>query len=68
MQARARATNKVTFKILYYYRTMLKKEDKILIRTAMMEYRNLLFKTFHGTDEEKNRIAHVNKFLRNWQT
>ena len=47
---------------------MLKKEDKVLIRTAMMEYRNLLFKTFHGTDEEKNRIARVNKLLRNWQT
>ena len=47
---------------------MLKKEDKILIRTAMMEYRNILFKTFHGTDEEKNRIAHVNKLLRTWQT
>ena len=46
---------------------MLKKEDKILIRTAMMEYRNILFKTFHGKDDEKAKIAQVNKFLQNWK-
>jgi len=46
---------------------MLKKEEKIIIRTSLMEYRNLLFKTFHGTDEEKNRIAMVNKILQNWK-
>ena len=46
---------------------MLKKEDKILIRTAMMEYRNLLFKTFHGKDDEKERITHVNRFLQSWK-
>ena len=46
---------------------MLKKEEKVIIRTALMEYRNLLFKTFYGTDEEKNRIATVNKLLQNWK-
>ena len=45
---------------------MLKKEEKVIIRTAL-EYRNLLFKTFHGTDEEKTRIATVNKLLQNWK-
>ena len=46
---------------------MLKKEEKIIIRTALMEYRSLLFKTFHGTEDEKNRIAMVNKLLQNWK-
>ncbi len=46
---------------------MLKKEEKILIRTSLLEYRNLLFKTFHGTDEEKARIARLNKLLQNWK-
>lgn len=46
---------------------MLKKEEKVLIRTALMEFRNLLFKTFHGTDEEKARIAAVNKLLQTWK-
>ena len=46
---------------------MLKKEEKVIIRTALMEYRNLWVKTFHGTDEEKTRIAMVNKLLQNWK-
>lgn len=46
---------------------MLKREDKILIRTALMEYRNLLFKAFHGTDEEKAKIAQLNKLLQSWK-
>lgn len=46
---------------------MLKKEEKVLIRTALMEYRYLLFKTYHGTDEEKARIAQLNKLLQNWK-
>ena len=46
---------------------MLKKEEKVIIRTALMEYRYLLFKTCHGTDEEKTRIATVNKLLQNWK-
>jgi len=46
---------------------MLKKEEKALIRTALMEYRNLLFKAFHGTAEEKARIASVNKLLQTWK-
>lgn len=46
---------------------MLKKEERLLIRTSLMEYRNILFKTYHGTDEEKGRIAQVNKLLQNWK-
>ncbi|HHX14980.1 MAG TPA: hypothetical protein GX724_02315 [Fibrobacter sp.] len=46
---------------------MLKKEEKLLVRTALMEYRNLLFKAFHGTAEEKARIAQVNKLLQTWK-
>lgn len=46
---------------------MLKKEEKITIRTALMEYRNLLFKTFHGDEAEKAKIAQVNKLLQNWK-
>jgi hypothetical protein len=46
---------------------MLKHEDKILIRTALMEYRYLLFKTYHGTEDEKEQIAHVNKVLQGWK-
>lgn len=46
---------------------MLKKDDKVLIRTALMEYRYLLFKTYHGTEEEKSRIAQVNKLLQAWK-
>ena len=46
---------------------MLKKEEKILIRTSLMEYRNLLFKAFHGTDSEKKRIAQLNKLLQSWK-
>ncbi|MCF0224785.1 MAG: hypothetical protein HUK20_11000 [Fibrobacter sp.] len=46
---------------------MLKKEDKTLIRTALMEYRYLLFKTYHGTEDEKSRIAQVNKLLQTWK-
>lgn len=39
----------------------------MLIRSALMEYRNLLFKAFHGTDDEKARIAQLNKLLQNWR-
>ena len=46
---------------------MLKKEEKLLIRTALLEYRNLLFKTYHGLDEEKSKIAQVNKLLQSWK-
>ena len=46
---------------------MLKREEKILIRTALMEYRNLLFKAFHGTAEEKARIGQLNKLLQSWK-
>ncbi|MCQ2098616.1 MAG: hypothetical protein MJY87_11840 [Fibrobacter sp.] len=46
---------------------MLKKEEKVLIRTALMEYRALLFKTYHGTEEEKARIAQLNKLMKNWK-
>ena len=46
---------------------MLKREEKLLIRTALMEYRNLLFKAFKGTAEEKGRIARVNKLLQGWK-
>jgi hypothetical protein len=46
---------------------MLKKDEKILIRTALMEYRNLLFKAFHGTADEKARIAKVNRLLQTWK-
>jgi len=46
---------------------MLKKDEKLLIRTALMEYRNLLFKAFKGTAEEKARIARVNKLLQTWK-
>ena len=42
---------------------MLKKEEKVIIRTALMEYRNLLFKAFHGTDEEKERMEKYNTEL-----
>ena len=46
---------------------MLKQDDKIIIRTALMEYRYLLFKTYHGTEDEKSQIAKVNKVLQNWK-
>ena len=46
---------------------MLKKEEKLLIRTALMEYRNLLFKAFKGTADEKSLIARVNKLLQTWK-
>jgi ABC-type hemin transport system ATPase subunit len=46
---------------------MLKKEDRILIRTSLTEYRNLLFKAFKGTEEEKLQIARVNRLLQNWK-
>ena len=46
---------------------MLKQEDKVLIRTALMEYRYLLFKTYHGIDDEKSRIAQLNKVLKTWR-
>jgi ABC-type hemin transport system ATPase subunit len=46
---------------------MLKKEDKILIRSSLIEYRNLLFRAFSGTEEEKVRIARVNRLLQNWK-
>lgn len=48
-------------------KTMLKQEEKVLIRTALMEYRYLLFKTYHGTDDEKSRISQVNKLLQSWK-
>ncbi|MCQ2063083.1 MAG: hypothetical protein MJY99_07065 [Fibrobacter sp.] len=46
---------------------MLKKEDKQLIRDALMEYRSTLFNSFHGTDEEKQKLAHLNKLLQSWK-
>lgn len=46
---------------------MLKKEEKLLIRTALMEYRNQLFKAFKGNMDEKIRIAKVNKLLQTWK-
>ena len=46
---------------------MLKKEEKVIIRTALMEYRNLLFKAFHGKKKKKERIATVNKLLQTWK-
>jgi len=46
---------------------MLKAEEKTLIRTALMEYRTLLFKVFKGTADEKARIAKVNKLLQAWK-
>lgn len=46
---------------------MLKKEDRVLIRTALMEYRNTMFKSFHGLDEEKKMIANINHILQNWK-
>jgi hypothetical protein len=46
---------------------MLKKEERILIRTSLMEYRNLLFKTFKGTEEEKQQIARINRLLQSWK-
>lgn len=46
---------------------MLKKEEKILIRTALIEYRYLLFKTYHGTEDEKSRIMQLNKLLMSWK-
>ncbi|NLB62591.1 MAG: hypothetical protein GX801_00600 [Fibrobacter sp.] len=46
---------------------MLKKEQKKLIRTALMEYRTMLFKNFKGTADEKNRIGKVNKLLQTWK-
>jgi hypothetical protein len=48
-------------------KAMLKQEEKVLIRTALMEYRYLLFKTYHGLDDEKTRIAQVNKLLQSWK-
>lgn len=46
---------------------MLKKEEKKMIRTALMEYRTILFKNFKGTAEEKGRIGKVNKLLQTWK-
>ena len=46
---------------------MLKKEDKILIRNALTEYRNLLFRAFKGEEKEKVEIARVNRLLQNWR-
>jgi hypothetical protein len=46
---------------------MLKAEEKVLIRTALMEYRTLLFRVFKATPEEKSRIAKVNKLLQAWK-
>lgn len=46
---------------------MLKKDERILIRTSLIEYRNLLFKAFKGTEEEKARIAKINRLLQNWK-
>lgn len=48
-------------------KAMLKQEEKVLIRTALMEYRYLLFKTYHGTEDEKSRISQVNKLLQSWK-
>jgi hypothetical protein len=46
---------------------MLKKDERLLNRVSLMEYRNLLFKAFRGTVEEKQRIARVNKLLSSWK-
>jgi hypothetical protein len=46
---------------------MLKKEERVLIRTALMEYRNLLFKAFKGAEDEKLQIARVNRLLQSWK-
>ncbi|MCL2283347.1 MAG: hypothetical protein FWC26_08530 [Fibromonadales bacterium] len=46
---------------------MLKKEDRILIRTSLIEYRNLLFRAFKGSEEEKIKIARVNRLLQSWK-
>jgi hypothetical protein len=46
---------------------MLKKEDKLLIRASLTEYRNLLFKSYKGTDDEKAKIAKVNRLLQVWK-
>ncbi|MCL2259940.1 MAG: hypothetical protein FWC15_01140 [Fibromonadales bacterium] len=46
---------------------MLKKEDRILIRTSLTEYRNLLFKAFNGSEEEKTKIARINRLLQSWK-
>jgi hypothetical protein len=46
---------------------MLKKEDRILIRTSLVEYRNLLFKAFKGTEEEKSKIVRINRLLQSWK-
>jgi hypothetical protein len=46
---------------------MLKKEDRILIRTSLTEYRNLLFRAFKGTEDEKAQIARVNRLLQSWK-
>jgi hypothetical protein len=46
---------------------MLKKEDRILIRTSLIEYRNLLFKAFKGTEEEKSKIVRINRLLQSWK-
>lgn len=46
---------------------MLKKEDRQLIRDALMEYRSAMFNNFHGTDEEKQKLAQVNKLLQAWK-
>lgn len=32
-----------------------------------MEYRNVMFKSYHGTAEEKAAIAQVNKLLQTWK-
>lgn len=32
-----------------------------------MEYRAMLFKSFHGIEEEKKKIAQLNKLLQNWK-
>jgi len=47
---------------------MLKREERVLIRTALMEYRNLLFRAFKGTEEEKQQIARINRLLQSWKT
>lgn len=46
---------------------MLKKEERNLIRKALMEYRSTMFKSFHGLDNEKQMIANINHILQNWK-
>ncbi|MCF0215551.1 MAG: hypothetical protein HUK21_03650 [Fibrobacteraceae bacterium] len=46
---------------------MLKKDEKNIIREALMEYRTMLFKNFHGTSDEKERIAKLNHLLQTWK-